>query len=53
MTHFLFARKWLDLEIRYLDVYFKEEWVVKAADFTFVKSAATSRVPVLDPYYSI
>ena len=31
----------LDLEIRYLGVYDKEEWAVKAVDFTFVKSAAT------------
>ena len=32
----------LDLEIRYLGVYDKVELTVKAADFTFVKSAATS-----------
>ena len=31
----------LDLEVRYLGVYDKEEWAIKAVDFTFVKSAAT------------
>ena len=31
----------LDLEIRYLGVYDKEESAIKAGDFTLVKSAAT------------
>ena len=37
----LTALGWLDLEIRHLGVYDKEEWAIKAVDFTFVKAAAT------------